>query len=203
MTAQLTMGALIGGIGLFERAVGYTLGSLQLVTPASLPQPTPCAGWDLRALLAHMNDSLLALHEAISLGYVGLDPEDAYDDYGDAEADPVATLKNRACRLLGDWSAAGARAEPPGTVAIADLSLSAGIVSGTGAIEVAVHGWDVARACGQDRPIPSGLAEELLPLAVLFVGSDDRPARFAARVEVPRGRPLGDQLLAFLGRDPR
>jgi uncharacterized protein (TIGR03086 family) len=200
MTAQLTMGALIGGIGLFERAVGYTLGSLQSVTPTSLARTTPCADWDLRALLAHMNDSLLALHEAISLGFVGMDP---YDDYGDVEADPVAALKNRACRLLGEWSAAGARPEPPGAVAIADLSLSAGIVSGTGAIEVAVHGWDVARACGQDRPIPSGLAEELLPLALLFVGEEDRPVRFAERVEVPRGRPAGDQLLAFLGRDPR
>ncbi|GAB3417197.1 DinB family protein [Flindersiella endophytica] len=199
MTSQPAMGALIGGIGLFERAVGYTLGCLQLVRPSLLDRPTPCAGWDVRALLAHMNDSLLALHEAIAHGSVGLDP---YDDFGDPAADPVATLKNRACALLGEWSAAGERTSPPEPVAIADLVLTTELVAGTGAIEVAVHGWDLARACGADRPIPLGLAADLLPLVPFFVTEEDRPIRFAARVPVPRDAELGDQLLAFLGRDP-
>ena len=43
--------------------MGYTLGSLQLVTPDLMGAPTPCAGWTLRALLGHMNDSLRTLHE--------------------------------------------------------------------------------------------------------------------------------------------
>src|SRR5690349_23901912 len=49
--------------GLLERAIGYTLGSLLLVTPAAMTRPTPCADWDLGALLRHMDDSLAALHE--------------------------------------------------------------------------------------------------------------------------------------------
>ncbi|HKT03728.1 MAG TPA: maleylpyruvate isomerase N-terminal domain-containing protein, partial [Rugosimonospora sp.] len=60
--------ALTGGITLLERAISYTLGSLQLVSPADLPRPTPCAGWDLSALLDHMDDSLLALTQAADLG---------------------------------------------------------------------------------------------------------------------------------------
>ena len=59
--------ALIGGIGLLERALSYALGSLHLVTPSVLPSRTPCPQWDLRALLRHLNDSLLALHEAVDL----------------------------------------------------------------------------------------------------------------------------------------
>lgn len=199
MTSQSAMGALIGGIGLFERAVGYTLGSLQHVRPSLMARPTPCAGWDVRALLAHMNDSLLALHEAIAHGYVELDP---HDDFGDPSADPVATLRNRACALLGEWSAAGERTSAPDPVAIADLALTAELVSGTGAIEVAVHGWDLARACGENRPIPLGLAEDLLPLVPFFVTEADRPVRFGARVPIDRDAELGDQLLGFLGRDP-
>lgn len=199
MTIQSATGALIGGIGLFERAVGYTLGSLQLVRPSLMTRPTPCADWDVRALLAHMNDSLLALHEAVAHGHVGLDPS---DDIGDPAADPVATLKNRACALLGEWSAAGELASAPEAVLIGDLALTAELVSGTGAIEVAVHGWDLARACGEYRPIPQGLAEDLLPLVPFFVSEDDRPVRFGPRVRIGRDAELGDQLLAFLGRDP-
>jgi mycothiol maleylpyruvate isomerase-like protein len=93
--------ALVGGVALLERALGYTLGSLVLVTPAALASPTPCRGWDLRALLAHMNDSLLALHEAMAAGFVGLEPE---EDFGDPSADPVATLRNRACHMMGAWA---------------------------------------------------------------------------------------------------
>ena len=65
-----------------------------------------------------------------------------------------------------------------------------------------MHGWDVARACASDRPIPADLADELLDLAVVLVRAADRPGRFARPAPVPAGAPAGDQLLAFLGRTP-
>jgi len=49
-----------GSAGLMAMAIRYTLGSLPYVTPASLTGPTPCAAWDLAALLAHVSDSLAA-----------------------------------------------------------------------------------------------------------------------------------------------
>lgn len=182
----------LGGVALLERALGYTLGSLHLVTPAAMPRATPCREWDLRALLAHMNDSLLALHEAIGIGQVYLDEFDE-----DADADPVATLRARGCRMLGAW----AKGDAP-TVTIGSRSLTTGIVTTAGALEVAVHGWDVARACGHDRPFPDALAEELLPLAPLLITEADRPARFGYPVSVPAHSTAGDRLLAFLGRHP-
>jgi uncharacterized protein (TIGR03086 family) len=195
MTRGSTAAVLTGGFALLERAMGYTLGGLVLVTPAAMSNPTPCRGWDVRALLLHMNDSLLALHEAIALGCVGLDPA---GDYGDCAVDPVATLRNRACQMIGAW----ANARGPGEISIADRALSPGIVAATGAVEVAVHGWDVSRACGRDRPVPPALAEELLELCPLFVSGADRPARFAAPVEVSPLASPGDRLVAFLGRRP-
>src|SRR2546423_11208778 len=60
--------ATAGGIALLERAINYLLGSLRPVTPEALARPTPCAGWDLRALLAHLDDSLGALTEAVEAG---------------------------------------------------------------------------------------------------------------------------------------
>jgi uncharacterized protein (TIGR03086 family) len=198
MSAGNTSPVVTGGVALLERAMGYTLGGLLLVTPAAMSNTTPCVEWDLRALLLHMNASLATLHEAIAVGHVGL-TEASSDDYGDPAVDPVACLRNRACRMIGAW----ANATAPGDISIAGRSLSAGLVAATGAVEVAVHGWDVSRACGRDEPLPPALAEELLDLCRLLVRDADRPASFAARVDqsLDLGSP-SDRLVAFLGRRP-
>lgn len=184
--------ALIGGVGLLERAVNFTLGSLHLVTPALLSRPTPCRGWNLGMLLAHMDDSLLALQEAADLGHVALDVPEAGD------GDPVGTLKTRACHLLAAWSAA----ERPPLASVGGRSLTTGILTSAGAVEVTVHGWDVAQACGQERPLPEPLAEELLELAPLFITDDDRAGQFDPPVGVSPYAGASDRLLAFTGRKP-
>jgi len=185
----------LDGVGLLERAVDYALGCLDAVPADELHRPTPCAGWDLRALLDHLNDSLLALHEAAAFGRVFPDP----GDYADGAAvDPIALLRDRATRLVGALALPAPRRE----VAFGDLALTTAIVTMTGALEVAVHSWDVARACGADRTIPDGLATDLLDLAPLLATAADRPARFAAPVEPPFGATPGDRLVAFLGRSP-
>ncbi|HET6624873.1 MAG TPA: TIGR03086 family metal-binding protein [Nocardioidaceae bacterium] len=192
MTRPATPAPLVGGVGLLERAMAYTLGSLQLVTGAAMTRPTPCADWDLRELLRHMNDSLQALHEAGDRGRV----EVRAQDYGDPDRDPVLTLRNRACSMLGSWTSA----TDHDWVTVDGRPLTGGVVTATGALEIAVHGWDVARACGHDRPIPPALADELLPLARLLVTADDRPTRFAPPAPLPPLADPGARLLAFVGR---
>ena len=192
MSGDRATAPLVGGVALLERALGYTLGSLQLVTPELMHRPTPCRGWDLHRLLLHMNDSLAALHQAADPGQVEVGDQDSTNP-----DDPVAALRNRGCRMLGAWTGAGHEA-----VTVGDRKLSTSVVGATGAVEVAIHGWDVARACGGNRPVPASLAEELLPLAELLVTAADRPARFAEPVAAPPAASPGDRLLAFLGRDP-
>jgi uncharacterized protein (TIGR03086 family) len=194
MTDDRGSTALLGGVELLERAIGYTQGSLVLVASDALDNPTPCAEWDLRALLRHMMDSLVVLSDAAEVGHIGLDTEPT----GDFAHDAVATVRRRACHLLGAW----ARTERPRQVSVGDRSLMSSVLTGTGALEIAVHGWDVARACGHDRPIPAALAEDLLELGPLLLTDADRPDRFAEPVEVsPLARP-SDQLVAYLGRSP-
>jgi uncharacterized protein (TIGR03086 family) len=188
------------GVALLERAMGYTLGSLQLVTPQSLENATPCREWDLRALLLHMNESLQALHEAIAVGHLELDPSldmtDVYADYGDPMRDPVVSLRNRACHMVGAWMSPSA----PHVVSIADRCVTADVVAAAGAIEVTVHGWDVAAACGVGRPIPEPLAIHLLDLCDVFVDDTDRPHRFGPERSAPPAASPADRLLALLGR---
>jgi uncharacterized protein (TIGR03086 family) len=183
--------ALVGGVTVLERAVAYTLGSLALVTPEALGRPTPCRHWDLYDLLEHLHDSMAALQDAIDVGRVDCSPAPAVDDV-------VAVVRRQATRLLGSWANVG----DPAAVCIDDSPVTAPLVAGAGAIEVTVHGWDVAWACGRLRPIPDELADELLDLAVLFVRGRDRPARFGPPVGVPDDAGASDRLLAFLGRRP-
>jgi uncharacterized protein (TIGR03086 family) len=184
------MPTLSGGVGLLERAIGYALGSLHLVTSEALTRPTPCRDWDLRALLQHMNDSLAALHEAVDSGHIGLEPAT-----GEPATDLVAALRESACRLLGAWTRQDRQ-----WVSVADRELTGVIVTCAGALEIAVHGWDVARACDADRPIPDQLAAELLHLSVLFVPPGDRPGRFDPPVTPEKQADPSGQLTAFLGR---
>jgi uncharacterized protein (TIGR03086 family) len=184
----------LGGVETLERALGYTQGSLQLVSPSALDNPTPCREWTLRELLAHMADSLIALSDAAEIGQVDLEPGETTGEFA---VDVVNLVRQRACHLLGAWTAADGRP----TVAVGDRSLESGLLTGAGALEIAVHGWDVARACGQDRPIPAALAEDLIELAPALVADADRPERFADPVRVsPLARP-SDQLTAWLGRE--
>ncbi|MFC4606098.1 TIGR03086 family metal-binding protein [Rhodococcus kronopolitis] len=196
MTGSRVAWPVVDPVALLERSIGYTLGSLQLVTAQDMSAPTPCREWNLRELLTHMNDALEALQEAVDDRVVTLVPDEGP---ASISSDLVAALRDRACHLLGSW--AGSADSAP--VRIGGVPVLSDIVPSAGALEIAVHGWDVSVACGRPRPIPAALADELLTCAALFVTDVDRPARFGPPVEVVGDADPGRRLLAFLGRDPR
>ena len=178
-------------VALLERAIDYTRIALCGVRADLLDAPTPCARWDLRTLLEHMDDGLAAFTEAANLGTVDLRPLATQPE----EHRLVESLRLRACSALGAWSAQHGH-DP---IAVGDASLEAGVLAGAGALEITVHGWDVAQACRLDHPIPGSLAASLLDVAVDLVSDADRPARFAAATRGVSGDPR-EALLAFLGR---
>lgn len=175
--------------GLLELAVGFVLTAVQAVTPQMLTRPTPCEHWDLNMLVLHVGDSLAALHEGMSLGNVQTVPPQR-----EPVDDPVSALRVQAVRVLK----ASAAQE---TVAIGDRRLAGGLMAVTGALEVAVHAWDISQAAGEGRPIPQVLADALLKVGPLVV-PETRGPLFAEPVDPgPRAGP-GDRLVAFLGRRP-
>ena len=199
MTDAQTRAVPADALGLLQAAISYALGAVQAVTPPRLPGPTPCVEWDLGTLLGHLNDALDTLGEGIDTGHI--DPHPTHGDSGAEDGgDPAATFGDRAGRLLGAWRAAGGRGR---VVAIAGHPLPASMVAATGAIEIAVHGWDVYRACGQARPIPAALATGLLAICPLLVTDATRPRLFGAPVAVSPLASPSDQLVAFLGRSPQ
>jgi uncharacterized protein (TIGR03086 family) len=191
------------GVALLERAVGYMLGSLRLVTADSLALPTPCRQWNVGALLNHLAASLSTLIVAV---------EPARTPVTGVGEDGASLVRVLASHLVGAWTGppmTGLRASGGrGCDALNDRLLSGagvlthGLVSGAGAIEVAVHGWDIARARGVSNPIPPSLADELLDLAVVLVTDAERPALFAPPVPISSRAEMSNRLVAYLGRDP-
>lgn len=183
------MSAATDPVALLERAVGYTRGALVTVTHDALGRRTPCAGWSLADLLDHMADGLDAFVEASS----GIVEVSAVQPVGT----PVRVLQEKACALLGAWSAPAAR-----SVRLGDARLESTVLLAAGALEMAVHGWDVGQATGVAAPLPRSLAIDLMPVARATVTPADRGARFEEPVPTSCGASDGARLLGFLGRSP-
>jgi uncharacterized protein (TIGR03086 family) len=184
------------GARLLAPSISYALGMALAVTPELLSCPTPCGEWDLRMLLRHGCESLAAFGEGIEAGRVDLDP--AAEDGGLA-ADPARAFRDRAGLLLDAWTGPGRRHQ---VVEIAGCPLAAGVMAAAAALEVAVHGWDISRACGQRQPIPRALAIDLLAVAPVLVPREGRHPLFAEPVAVAATAGPSDRLAAFLGRSP-
>jgi hypothetical protein len=152
------MAATQRGFPLLERAVHYGLSSLDMITPAALFDPTPCAGWNLFALLEHLTESLAVLREGPCDGRIGGHPA------MQCAEDVLADVRARAESLLRDWQFV-----PPSTshFAVDDLPIPVAAVEIVAAIEIAVHGWTSSRpaerrtlcrpTCPDDFPAGPGL----------------------------------------------
>ena len=162
---------------LLQGALAYGLDVIGTPPPTALGDPTPCPDWDLRALVGHLVDSLTVLADPVGTHRVTTQP-----------VDPVGAFVEAACLLLTRPRAGHPAEDLPAPV---------------GALEVAVHTWDVTWACQQPRPVPAIIATDLLELAPRIVPDQHRPGLFAAPVAVPARTPAGDRLVAFLGRHLR
>lgn len=183
--------------GLLVGAISYALGVCALVGPDDMTLPTPCADWDLGVLLAHLSDSMADLETLLRTGHLDLD-QDLERPLDHGWDDPVETLRDRAAELL---CAAYSCGSPDRFVAIGGLPVPAGLVACTGAMEIAVHGWDVSAARGGEAcPIPAALATRMLRLSPLLVAG--REGLFGVPVDMPAQASPGDRLIGYLGRRP-
>jgi uncharacterized protein (TIGR03086 family) len=189
---------LYDGPSLLKAATSYCLAILpEVLTEEALQRGTPCAEWDVEALLRHTVDSAVSLTQLASAGGLVLAGND-----GDAPrgVSLLPRLSEQLRALAATWdSLSGVDTLLP----LGDQLIWASTAAAAGAVEIAVHGWDLAQACRLDRPIPAPLAKDLLDLATRVVCGPVRHREFAHPLSVTGAAGASDQLLAFLGRDAR
>ena len=168
--------ALDGAVELLDRSLAYTRVMLADVRPDNLDRPTPCAGWTLGRLLAHMEDALDAFTEAAA-GRVEVDA-------GAADGHPRGGAAREGLRAARRLDRGPADARSGSTVG--DLGLDAPLLVATAALEITVHGWDVGQATGRAHPDPRRPGRAACWRSPQHViDPDDRGPRFAG----PRPAP--------------
>jgi uncharacterized protein (TIGR03086 family) len=184
-------------IEMYDRATAWTA---EKVAGASsqLDAPTPCADWTVRPLIDH-----LLWGQAMFAG-------------GPAGA-TVAPPDGPPPPLVGDDPAAQYEAARQATIAaygapgVMDGMISgfaggapAFVVLGIAFCDQLIHGWDLARATGQDTTMPPDLAALGRQLLDGRIADDSRgPGKnFGPVVSVADDASDQDKLLAYCGRTP-
>jgi uncharacterized protein (TIGR03086 family) len=179
---------------LLERACGETIEVAAKITPDDLSRPTPCPEWDVRGLLDHFLWATTFLSQA-AVGQAG--PEPGQDMVGAHAPTAVATTLETA---LDRWRSPGAM-EAICHLPIGDFPGS--VTVGINLVDLYTHRWDLGRALGGDTKLDDELAEAALTMARMMINDEIRATvGFAQPVPVPAAASPGDQLVAFLGRQP-
>jgi uncharacterized protein (TIGR03086 family) len=181
-----------------RRAIGVASEYVTGIGDEALGSPTPCAGWDLGALLAHM----VGQHHGFAA---------AVRD-GDAPVEAYAP-RDVTGRIAAEWQesvdvllAAFATADLDRPVRLVEIStdrrLPAGVAVSFQLLDTVVHTWDVATALGAEFGPDPELASTTLALARLVPQGDGRLRPGAAFAPVVTAASDDDwtQALALTGR---
>lgn len=163
---------------MIRAAAAYLADAIDRVGPHDLGAPTPCSEWTVDDLLTHLGDATAALLEAA-------------DGVVDAEPRHGGPVLARA-RLLAVCGV------PSGPVQVGDRLLDGDLLDAAGALELAVHGWDLNTAVHRSDPIPEALARRLLPVCARLPFA--RP-EFAPATTPPPAATAAQRLLSTLGRN--
>ena len=178
-----------------ERALDLTGRYVASVKDQQWSDATPDEEWDVRALVNHVvsgNFWVSPLVEGKTIEEVG----NRYD--GDVlGGDPAAAYQQSATEAAAAFNAEGAMQAP---CAVSYGPVPGEIYAGHRFIDVLIHGWDLAKATGQDTTLPADLVEAAFevvePQKDLLAAS----GMFGSNVQVPEGADRQTQLLAELGR---
>ncbi|MBA2552443.1 MAG: TIGR03086 family protein [Geodermatophilaceae bacterium] len=168
------------------------------VRPDQWSDPSPCADWTARDVVGHVIDMHGVMLRPLDRQ---LSPAPSLQD------DPLAAF--RAARedveaLLDDPELAAVEHDSPG----GRMSVEAH-VDQVVSEDLVLHGWDLARATGQDDTIDPDDVERMWPSAQT-IGEEMRTPNlfgpgilvYGPEVEVAADAPLHDRLLGAIGRDP-
>ena len=169
----------------------------QAANTVNLEQTTPCTDWDLRTLLNHM--ILWTSYSAERRAYGESVAEELMSKDFTAEPGYAQAYQAQLARAVDAWS------KPEAWVGDRNVMGSATPAADIAAMlimEMVLHGWDVAKATGQDYHCDGELAQALFGTVRAQGDMFRQYEGFAAVVPVPDDATAFDRALALSGRDP-
>ena len=161
---------------------------------------TPCAGWDLRRLVAHMTGQ----HHGFAAAARGEGGETRFWRERAEDGDPARAHRRAADAVLTAFAQTGA-VEREFVLPELGGGFAGRTAIGFHFVDYVVHAWDVAAALG----VPLGLADEVLGAALTVARRvpTDPAGRgpgfaFAPALKVPEGAGPLEETLRLLGREP-
>jgi len=172
-------------LDLYGRASAWTVSKADGAAQ-QLDDRTPCDEWDVRTLMNHVLDTqnyFVGVAQGIEVSPPSPDPPPLISD------DPGADFSRTRAKVLSTFSEDGVieKTGPSLGVAFSDMLL---------------HGWDLAKATGQDDTMPDGLAEAAYETIHGKFTDEQRKGLFKPEVVVGANASAQDTLLAYTGRDP-
>lgn len=150
---------------------------------------SPCEGWTARDVVAHVIET-----PAMFLGFIG----DEMGEVPSVDDDPRAAWDaSRAQVQQRLEDPAKATKEFDGFLGRTTFEDS---VNRFLCFDLVVHGWDLARATGQDERIQPEDVSRVREQAEAFGDSMRSPQAFGPAIDPPEGADDQAELLAFLGR---
>ncbi|TLS41138.1 TIGR03086 family protein [Streptomyces montanus] len=168
------------------------------VAPRQLDAPTSCGEWDVRALANHW-----ILYTSHGLEHrarrIPLPEELTRQDFtaDPAWADAYAGQLDRAVAAWADpqvWE---------GDIDLGFMTMPAVEIASLIVKELAVHGWDMATATGQELRVSDATARLVLDVVEAHAEVYRQYDGFVAPVTLPDDAPAFERALALSGRDPR
>ena len=178
-----------------ERALNATQKWVDGVTADNLELPTPCDGWSVRELLNHIvggNYWAAELAAGKTIDEVG-DRLDG-DTLGD---DPSAAYRASAEAAAAAFDAPGAMDAP---CAVSYGPVPGSVYCGHRIVDVAIHGWDLAKATGQDTTLDPELVDAVAAIVAPQVDLLSGSGMFGTTVVVAADADAQTRLLSQLGR---
>jgi uncharacterized protein (TIGR03086 family) len=187
-------------------AVLASVDVVSAVTVGDLNRPTPCAGWHLGDLLAHMtvqHHGFAASARGHGADLAAWDPASVIDA---VSRDPGGTHAAAAADVLdafaGDDALTAQFSLPefgPGATFPGEMAI------GFHFVDYVVHGWDVARTIGAPLELPDHVIAAALPVALAVPDGEFRAAAgapFQPAVDGVESATGLDRILLQLGRSP-
>ena len=170
---------------LYRAASAWTLTKVAGAV-ADLDADTPCTEWDVRTLMNHMLQTQQYFTGAArgeEATPPGQEPPELLGE------NPVSDFEQARAEALAAFGADGVleRTGPMLGIAFSDTLL---------------HGWDLARATGQEAAMPEDLAAAAYEAVHGAFTDDQREGVFGPEIPVAPTASPQDRLLAYTGRDP-